>query len=267
MQRAVDSQSTLTKLHDVCAIERARASAVSSASANSCDSAAMAPVIRTTVRMYEVVPVVRYVLTRGEFSRVAIDSTFFDHSNGEGEIKAFSWLMRQDEKFVRLIMVRDNDVYVYSLATYIHRAITSTMLFADILVFHENTRSIIRCWDDLYARLQNRIWIFILWISICFGNDYATGILEKSLCSHQAHFDYLYNYAVSNKRIRRDISNSVPFILDAPSSEEATASLARVHAFRHDLLVALLELQNAMCLYDIVRGHRRLCRDEKRFSR
>lgn len=282
LQRAVDSQSTLTKIHDMCVIERHKITDVTDSTMEATTTAAAnvaavpppSQIIRPIVRMYEVVPIVRHILTRGEFSRIAIDSTYFDHTNGEGEIKAFSWLMCQEEKFVRIIMVRDNDVYVYSLAMYVHRSIAdaaatdaATMLCSsssslsmssppstpmDILVFHENTRSIIRCWEDLYANLQNRAWIFILWISICFGNDYTTGVLEKSLCSHQAHFNHLYKYIVANRCVRREVLNVTPFVIDASATAASgDASRARLNQLRGELLFALLELQNAIRLYDM----------------
>lgn len=170
----------------------------------------------------------------------------FDYSEGEGEIKAINWLTNYKDH-QRLILAKDNDVFIYVLSKYINctsereipvvdssTTITSSKMSMiplkdsqnwtvnmhddssldviqvikdansnvlswrnstfdnsvsalcentnDLFVFHESSNVLHAtcCWHHLNHH-YNKCWLLLLWFGVCFGNDFAFGILNKSV--------------------------------------------------------------------------------------
>lgn len=134
-----------------------------------------------SLRIVHVATAVRNVLTSDPSFTLGVERTEFDFDEGEGEIKAINWLMSQQRFRKKLIMSRDNDVYVYVLSK-----LTTSPAIAistiDLLVFHERSRHVYECWHE-FDNVRASCWIFVLWLSICYGNDYAYGIINTNTCA------------------------------------------------------------------------------------
>lgn len=77
-------------------------------------------------------------------------------------------------------MSRDNDVFVYTVSKLIGQKIDedASSIQSIFLIFHERSRSLLKCWGDEFAKYHSEMWIFIVWLSVCFGNDYAFEVFD-----------------------------------------------------------------------------------------
>lgn len=186
---------------------------------------------RQQLRVHDVVDVVRRVLLTPIFpSTTTIE---FDYDEGEGEIKVLNWLTdrcNEDPSIDRLVMARDNDVYVYLLSRL--RDVASSSSFSTIdfsdssatrrkrrrddptgdsrvfgtnydsdgslfeksgryLVFHENSDTVLCCWNNIPHDSTSKTWLLQLWLSACFGNDFVHGLLDKRTDIIQRYYDVL----------------------------------------------------------------------------
>lgn len=190
-----------------------------------------------SLRIANVATVVRNVLTSDPRFTLGIERTDFDFDEGESEIKAINWLMSQQRFRRKLIMSRDNDVYVYVLSK-----LTTSPAIAistiDLLVFHERSRYVYECWHE-FDSVRASCWIFVLWLSICYGNDYAYGIMNTNTSAVSRTYAFIKTLFF---RTYRNIAEFDPvrfeFVNDANgcwnkknNSDEAETIRALVDAF------------------------------------
>lgn len=186
---------------------------------------------RQQLRVHDVVDIVRRVLLAPIVSIFPDTTTIeFDYDEGEGEIKVLNWLTdrcNEDPSIDRLVMARDNDVYVYLLSRLRDVASFSatdsgssetqrkrrrddstrdSRIFGttyDIderhlfdksgryLVYHENSDTVLCCWNNIPRDSASKTWLLQLWLSVCFGNDFVHGLLDKSTDVIQRYYDVL----------------------------------------------------------------------------
>lgn len=157
-----------------------------------------------SLRIVDVVDDARDILTTRTFG-IAISPNLveFDYDEGEGEIKAMKWLARQVDVATRVLMARDNDVFVYSLA---HNMRPGTK---PILIFHEKSGELLDCWTTMTRERGDRCWLLVFWLSMCLGNDFAHGFVDKSVCSTGRYLDrmlvFFRDEAMSAEADQRDI--------------------------------------------------------------
>lgn len=125
------------------------------------------------------------VFTSEKFSKTIVN---FDVNSGEGEMKAINFLKEfVNTSDAKIIMSRDNDVFVYLLG--LHDKID----LQNFLIFYEQNKisRLLRCWTDIPKGYS---WILVLWLGICYGNDYTYGFFEKNTNVLSGKFVDILNY-------------------------------------------------------------------------
>lgn len=164
-------------------------------------------------------------LCTGRYAQLAIRSFEFDHTEGEGEIKCIRWLAKTERcslDISRVLMARDNDAYVYSLAVGarslsicpVKRVVDSRVSTFDVaqsmfLIFHEPSGILLRCWRNLLNAYGSKSWVLILWIAVCFGNYYVIGIIDKSFDSIERCFDNIMKHFATHSSAFDDWSDDM----------------------------------------------------------
>lgn len=239
IQRNVESTSTVSRMY------RCAATAV--------DTTAVAKHLDTKrLRLHQIFHNIQNVLGQSTF-QLGIEDTVIDCTVGEGEMKAVLWLYRNGGDYQSIVMARDNDVYIYVLSILLRKywydqPIVSPCDIKPIFIFHEHTRTTLICWSELFLRLRGKCWVFILWMSICFGNDYAHGILERSLCSYVTHFDFLQKY-IMDRNISSKLSEH-PYVKNTATATTMYRQMRVPTQTAHNIVIAVTELQWALSKYD-----------------
>lgn len=196
----------------------------------------------------------------------------FDYDEGEGEIKVLNWLSEkyvEDSSIDLLIMARDNDIYVYLLSKLQNQHNTQSKINDQqrtykksksngrYLVYHESSNTVLYCWHNIPKDTVSKVWVLQLWLSMCFGNDFVHGMLEKStevvqryydilereFLRYAKHFDSLNSFIIAKSydRLQKEASSSTSSI----SSVECNQRIDQASAI-DQIILAIWFLQRIL---------------------
>lgn len=149
------------------------------------------PVCEKRLTLLDVRDSVESFFLKEAFSQAFLNSTkiHFNIDEGEGELKAINVLMNtKHEDSLRVVMSRDNDVFIYLLG------LRDRWFNLDrYLIFYETNRSflLLRCWQNIPVGYA---WVLVLWFGVCYGNDYTFGLFEKNVNVLSGKFSELICY-------------------------------------------------------------------------
>lgn len=211
------------------------------------------------LRIRHVLGVIRDVVLSREF-HLASDAVLFDCTEGEGEVKGFRWLCTQRQCDDKLLMSRDNDVFVYALSTMQYLRANQRARF---LIYHEGSERVLSCWDALLAKHRCKCWVLLLWLSICFGNDYAYGVLRRpSLDTDRCFGEILNAFARYRTRAFRENLFALSKRGGTSTKNGSYGASVRTDARAPESIVARYDFENARMTVSIaqlleVRRHHR----------
>lgn len=211
IRRILESKSAITRLSDVCCSNNVSSATTDATTARE-DSfvfdASLArddtvasiennsQTTRRALRISDLIGTIENILKR--IGNVQSRNLLFDYNEGEGEIKAIRWLTERrcnvPNDCIRVLMSRDNDVFVYALSY-------RSRVRCEFVIYHEPSDSLLRCWDRFLMRFNDTCWVLVLWIAICFGNDYVYGIVEKTSDTMEHYFDRIVTAFERNQHL------------------------------------------------------------------
>lgn len=155
----------------------------------------------TTLKISDVRDIVeRVVLTTMNVYVENNDGLIYNEEEGEAEMKCFRLNCWSDCVLPTVLVFNDNDLYIYLLS--------KQMSFEKDLfvVFDQVTGRLYSCWDGIlsthrYLRdeFRSHSWTLLLWMSICFGNDYCEGIISRNSTHRLYVFDSMITYLHTHK--------------------------------------------------------------------